>query len=66
MVSTQEREDLRRSALDHLWIRNSDWVRMAEEGGPTIITEAEGARVTDTEGKTWIDVTAGYHSINLG
>ncbi len=66
MVSVQEREDLRRSALEHLWIRNSDWVRMAEEGGPTIITEADGVRVTDTEGKSWIDVTAGYHSINVG
>ena len=66
MVSVQERETLRQSALDHMWIHNTDWVKLAEEGGPTIITEGHGIRVTDTEGRTWIDVTGGFHSINVG
>ena len=66
MVSVQEAEALRRSALDHLWMHNRDWVRMAEEGGPPIIMEGHGIRVTDSEGKTWIDVNGGYNSVNVG
>ena len=66
MVSTQEREAIRQSALDHLWLRNMDWVTLAEEGGPIVITEGKGIRVTDTEGRSWIDVAGGNHSINVG
>ena len=66
MVSAEERESIRQSALDHLWIHDTDWVRLAEEGGPTIITEGQGIRVTDLEGRTWIDVMGGYTSINVG
>ena len=66
MVDVQERETLRRSALDHLWMHNRDWVQMAEEGGPPIIVEGQGIRVTDSEGKKWIDVNGGYTSVNIG
>ena len=66
MVSAEEREGIRQSALDHLWMHDADWVRMAEEGGPTIITEGQGIRVADIEGRTWIDVSGGYNSINVG
>ena len=66
MVSVQERETIRQSALDHLWFRNADWVKLAEEGGPIVITEGKGIRVTDTEGRTWLDVAGGNTSINVG
>ena len=66
MVDTQDTESLRRSAFEHLWMHNRDWVQTAEEGGPTIIVEGEGIRVTDSEGKTWIDVNGGYASVNVG
>ena len=50
MVDTQDTESLRRSAFEHLWMHNRDWVQTAEEGGPTIIVEGDGIRVTDSEG----------------
>ena len=66
MVSVQDTETLRSAALEHLWMHNRDWVQMAEEGGPTIMVEGKGVRVTDTEGNTWIDVDGGYASVNVG
>ena len=66
MVEIGDAEALRRSALEHLWMHNRDWVQMAEEGGPPIIVEGKGIRVTDSEGKSWIDVSGGYASVNVG
>ena len=68
MVDTSSTETLRlrRAALDHLWMPHRDWVQMAEEGEPTIIVEGSGIRVTDSTGKTWIDVNGGLCSINVG
>ena len=66
MAAVRDPEDLRKSALEHLWMHSGDWIQMAEEGGPDIIMEARGIRVTDSEGKTWIDVHGGYGSVNLG
>ena len=45
MVNVQDTEALRRSALEHLWMHNRDWVQMAEEGEPNIIVEGKGIRV---------------------
>lgn len=66
MVDTEDTDALRRSAFEHLWMHNRDWVQTAEEGGPAIIVEGDGIRVTDSEGKTWIDVNGGYSSVNVG
>jgi adenosylmethionine-8-amino-7-oxononanoate aminotransferase len=66
MVNVQDTEALRRSALEHLWMHNRDWVQMAEEGEPNIIVEGKGIRVTDSTGKQWIDVNGGYASVNVG
>jgi len=40
MVETIDTHSLQKSAQEHLWMHNRDWVQMAEEGGPTIIVEA--------------------------
>ena len=66
MVEVQDTEALRRSALEHLWMHNRDWVQMAEEGGPPIMVEGNGVRVTDSEGNSFIDCNGGYASVNLG
>ena len=66
MVDLQETESLRRTALEHLWMHNKDWVQMAEEGEPLIMVEGHGVRVTDSTGKSWIDVNGGYASVNIG
>ena len=66
MVETYNTETLRQSALDHLWMANMDWIKMAEEGEPPIIVGGEGIRVVDSQGKTWIDVNGGLASVNVG
>ena len=66
MVAENSTEFLRDAALQHLWMHNSDWVQMAEEGGPHLIVDGKGVRVTDSEGNIWIDVNGGYMSVNVG
>ena len=46
--------------------RRSRIKQMAEEGEPQIIVEGSGIKVTDSEGKEWIDVNGGYNSVNAG
>jgi adenosylmethionine-8-amino-7-oxononanoate aminotransferase len=66
MVSTFETETLRQASLKYLWMQNRDWVRMGEEGEPLIMVDGDGVRVTDSQGKTWVDVNGGYISVNVG
>ena len=65
-LDTRESEALRRASLRYLWMHNRDWTQMAEEGDPQIIESGEGVRVTDAEGRSWIDVNGGYNSVNIG
>lgn len=62
----RESEELRRTSLRYLWMHNRDWTQMAEEGEPQIIETGQGVRVTDSEGRSWIDVNGGYNSVNVG
>ena len=57
---------LRNASLRYLWMHNRDWSQMAEEGDPPIIVSGKGIRVTDAEGRSWIDVNGGYNSVNIG
>ena len=66
MVEINEGEILRQKSLDFLWMQNRDWVEMAEGGDPLIIETGTGIRVTDSNGKSWIDVNGGYTSVNVG
>ena len=66
MVSAQETETLRRSALEHLFIPGRDVLQMAEEGEPRIAVEGDGIRIRDSEGNTWIDCNAGSMSMSIG
>ena len=66
MTNALDTEQIRRSALEHLWMHNRDWVQMAEDGGPLIIVDGEGIRVTDSDGQEWIDAHGGYASVNAG
>ncbi len=61
-----DNEALRRASLRYLWMHNRDWTQMAEEGEPQIIESGHGVRVTDSDGKSWIDVNGGYNSVNAG
>ena len=66
MTGAYDTRALQQTASEHLWMHNRDWVQMAEEGGPTIVVEGDGIRVTDTDGNSWIDVNGGYASVNIG
>lgn len=65
MVTT-DYEALRKASLKYLWMHNKDWVQMAEEGEPLVMVEGNGIRVTDSEGRSYIDVNGGYNSVNVG
>ena len=66
MATALNNDALRTAAAKHLWMANRDWAQMAEEGGPLIVVEGDGIRVTDSEGNSWIDVNGGYISVNAG
>jgi adenosylmethionine-8-amino-7-oxononanoate aminotransferase len=66
MANARDTEELRQASLDHLWMVARDWVQMAEEGGPLIIVDGKGVRVTDSDGVSWIDVNGGFGSVNVG
>ena len=66
MVTTLDTEAVRQASHRYLWMHNRDWVQMAEEGDPLIIVEGNGVRVTDSDGRSWIDVNGGYMSVNVG
>ena len=58
--------DAARAALDHLWMHNRSWAATAESGGPRVIVEGRGVRVTDSDGREWMDVNGGYMCVNVG
>ena len=66
MTGIDSREELRRSALKHLWMHNRGWSEMAERGEPAVVVSGEGVHVTDNTGKRWLDVNGGYMSVNIG
>ncbi len=66
IVNSDETVRLKDAALNHLWMHNRDWTEAAEEGGPLVVSTGHGIRVTDTDGKSWIDVNGGYSSVNVG
>ena len=65
-TTTTDYEELRQASLKYLWMHNRDWTQMAEEGDPPFIVEGHGVKVTDSDGKTWMDVNGGYMSVNVG
>ena len=66
MVTVSDSEALRKLSLKYLWMHSRDWVQMAEEGDPLVMVSGEGVRVTDADGRTYIDVEGGYNSVNVG
>ena len=66
MVAVSDAEALSKKALKHLWMHNRGWEQLAESGGPRVISEGQGIRVTDSDGNTWIDVNGGYASVSVG
>ena len=61
--STQE---LRDAANRHVWLDDHDWSRSEANGGPMIAARGDGVRVTDSEGRSWIDASGGQGAVNIG
>jgi adenosylmethionine-8-amino-7-oxononanoate aminotransferase len=59
-------EDLHEMALDNLWIHARPWNDVSAPGGLHIFSEAEGVRVTDIKGRTFIDGFSGLMYKNVG
>ena len=59
-------DELRDKSTRYLWMHNRDWISMAEHGEPMIAVEGEGVRITDADGRSYIDVNGGYNSVNVG
>ena len=59
-------KELRRSANRHLWLDNRDWLRMEADGEPMIAAAGDGVRVTDLDGRSWIDVNGGLGCVHAG
>ena len=67
-VGTQalDAEALRQTALDHLWMPFTQSRSYAELGGPPILVSGEGVRVTDVNGKTYLDGIGAMEACAVG
>ncbi len=60
-------EELKRWALEHVWVPLRPWNVMTAPGGFNIFVEGKGCRITDIDGKTYIDCRSGLGNVtNLG
>jgi adenosylmethionine-8-amino-7-oxononanoate aminotransferase len=58
--------DYVRRGLDHLWVHNTNYIDLAKPGGMLVLSEGEGIRLKDIEGKTYIDAMSGLWVVNAG
>ncbi len=58
--------DLKQAAMDHLWMPFSQYNDLLSKGGPKIIVEGDGIRMTDSDGTTYIDAIGGLFLVNVG
>ncbi len=59
-------QQLRESALEHLWVYLREPSDMAEQGEPNVFVSGEGVHVTNAEGETFIDGMSGLWLKNVG
>lgn len=58
--------DVKQEALDHVWMHATPMQEVAADIGTRIIVKGEGCRLTDIEGRTYIDALAGLWLVNAG
>ena len=61
-----EEEQLRRAALEYVWIPMREPTEMGEKGEPYIFVEGRGVRVRDISGREFIDGLSGLWLKNVG
>ncbi|HWO74140.1 MAG TPA: aspartate aminotransferase family protein [Dehalococcoidia bacterium] len=58
--------DYVRRGLDHLWVHNTNYLDLAKPGGMLVLSEGQGIRLKDVEGRTYIDAMSGLWVVNVG
>ncbi len=62
----EDADDYVRRGLDHLWIHNTNYQDLAKPGGMLVLAEGSGIRLTDVNGKSYIDGMSGLWVVNVG
>lgn len=65
MIDTKTIAELDRSTVLHPFTQLSEFAS-GKSGEPTIITGAQGIRIQDAEGRSYIDGFAGLYCVNVG
>ena len=65
-TSNPNTEELRAIALEHHLPPFTDHAQLAQEGGPRIITNADGCYLWDANGRRYLDGMAGLWCVNVG
>ncbi len=69
MQKTEEFEELRQKAIEHVWQPVRPHSVFSAPGGFIIFTEGKGCRLTDIDGKTYLDYwgsIAGFNAVGYG
>lgn len=67
MTDTSEKSsELKRSALEHLFVGMTNHAMLGEEGGPLIIERGEGIYIYDVDGNRYVDGISGMYFRNVG
>jgi adenosylmethionine-8-amino-7-oxononanoate aminotransferase len=53
-------------ALEHVWIHSARWLDLAERDGLRVMVRAEGGRLFDAHGRSYLDGFAGLCVVNVG
>ena len=61
-----EAADYVQRGLDHLWVHNQNHLDLSKPGGMIVIAEGNGIRLTDINGKSYIDAMSGLWVVNAG
>jgi len=61
---TEEVVNLRQLALDHVWVPVRPWNLLTTERGFFIFTQGSGCRLTDVNGKTYLDYWGTINGLN--
>jgi adenosylmethionine-8-amino-7-oxononanoate aminotransferase len=60
-------EELKKWAMEHVWVPLRPWNVMTSPGGFNIFVEGKGCRLTDIDGKSYLDYRSGLGNVtNLG
>src|SRR5215216_4900219 len=65
-LSEHDAADYVRRGLDHLWVHNTNYLDLAKPGGMIVIAKGDGIRLTDVNGKSYIDAMSGLWVVNAG